>query len=163
MTTLLLALTIALHPIPHHARTPHDVWTLATAVESAATPLVSARLLLAVGFVESTWHHSPAGNPNHCGTWQQNPAPDISAMWGDDCWDGHTVTCRQPGGAGVACEELTDQFRAAVIAARHLHYVIERRGLRRGLCRYLGQPFKSEECADYLGRVCSAITGVCNE
>jgi hypothetical protein len=161
MTTLLLALTIALHPIPHHARTPHDVWTLANAVESAATPLVSARLLLAVAWVESTWHHNPTTNPNHCGAWQQNPAPDISAMWGDDCWDGHTVTCRQPGGAGVDCEELTDQFRAAVVAARHLTYTISRRGLIGGLCRYHGAPADSERCASYTRRVCGALPEVC--
>jgi hypothetical protein len=154
-----LALTILTHPVPHFAESPADAWTLANAVESAATPLVSARLLLAVGFVESTWHHSPDGNTRHCGTWQQNPA--YSAMWGDACWKGDESSCRQPGSAPVDCEELTDQFRAAVIAARHLTYTIERRGLIGGLCRYHGAPSDSERCRSYTRRVCSAITGVC--
>jgi len=159
MLTLILALAIATHPIPHHAQTPHDVWTLACAVEAAATPLVSARLLLAVAWVESTWHHSPNGNPNHCGSWQQNPA--VSAMWGDACWKGSELSCRQPGFAPVDCEELTDQRRAAVVAARHLTYIIARRGLRGGLCRYHGAAVDSTRCANYMRRVCGALTEVC--
>jgi hypothetical protein len=158
MTTLLLALTIALHPIPHHARTPHDIWTLANAVESAATPLVSARLLLAVGFVESTWHPDPRSNRAHWGTWQQNP--EVGWMWGDDCWDGDQVICTGIG-QGVTAKELTNQRRAAVIAARHLTYMVREYGFRAGVCWYRGASPRSELCASYYGRVCGALPEVC--
>jgi hypothetical protein len=153
MLTLLLALTIATTP-GHHATTPHDAYTFANAATTHATPLVSARLLLAVAWVESTWHPAPTSNPNHCGPWQQNPA--MSGMWGDDCADGQ---CRQPGGMGVDCEELSgDVYRAAEVASRHLHYVIHRRGLRGGLCRYHGQPMGSPGCVEYLARVDRALS-----
>ena len=146
MLTLLLALTIATTP-GHHATTAHDIWTMAHACATEAPPHgLDPALLCAVAWVESRWSYR-ATNGHHCGAWQQSPA--WSAMWGDDCWDGSTLLCRQPGGAGVDCEELMDVPTAARVAARHLAYLSAR--YDRPLCRYSGST--GINCERYEGAV----------
>lgn len=155
MTALLLTLAI-LQADGHFATTPLDAWSFASACTRHATPLVPARLLCAVAWVESTLHPAPTSNPNHCGAWQMNP--DISALWHDDCWVGDRCVCDWRDTVNVDCEEVVwNVDRAAEIAARHLHYVIERRSVRRGLCRYHGQLWESPGCDQYLTRVDRAL------
>ena len=131
---------------------PADAHTFADACMRNATPLVSPERLCAVGFVESKMRYRAHNAGGHCGAWQQHPA--WSGMWGDDCYteDG-TLTCRQPGGAGVTCEELMDVTLAARVASRHLHYLTRRHG-DRALCRYAGA--RGERCRRYVTAVLRA-------
>ena len=75
-------------------------------------------------------------------------------MWGDDCYDdAGRLTCRQPGGLGVTCEELVDVTTAARVASRHLTY-LTRRYHDRALCRYAGAT--GQRCGQYAAAVARA-------
>ncbi len=75
-------------------------------------------------------------------------------MWGDDCYDdAGRLTCRQPGGLGVTCEELVDVTTAARVASRHLTY-LTRRYHGRALCRYAGAT--GQRCGQYAAAVARA-------
>ena len=144
MTTLLLAIALALHPT---APTPHDALLFARACTTEGRRHnVDPALLCAVAWVESRWTYD-ATNRGHCGAWQQSPR--WSQMWGDDCWKGAELACRQPGGAGVTCEELVDVPTAARVAARHLSYLQAR--YPDALCRYAGAT--GERCGRYVEAV----------
>jgi hypothetical protein len=151
LTTLLLTLRIAslLMTTGHDATDSH---LFAMACTRNATPLVSAERLCAVAFVESKHRARVVNAGGHCGAWQQHPM--WSGMWGDDCYDAAgRLTCMQPGGAGVACEELVDVTVAARVASRHLTY-LTRRHHDRALCRYAGA--RGERCGRYVAAVARA-------
>ena len=151
LTTLLLTLRIAslLMTTGHDATDSH---LFAMACVRNATPLVSAERLCAVAFVESKHRARVVNAGGHCGAWQQHPM--WSGMWGDDCYDdAGRLTCMQPGGAGVACEELVDVTVAARVASRHLHY-LTRRHQGRALCRYAGA--RGARCSRYVAAVTRA-------
>ena len=148
LTTLLLTLRIAslLMTTGHDATDAH---LFAMACTRNATPLVSAERLCAVAFVESKHRARVVNGTGHCGAWQQHPR--WSQMWGDDCYDdAGRLTCRQPGGLGVTCEELVDVTTAARVASRHLTY-LTRRYHDRALCRYAGAT--GQRCRDYTAAV----------
>ena len=150
-TAFLLTLKIAalLTSTGHDASDSH---LFALACTRNATPLVSAERLCAVAFVESKHRARVVNAGGHCGAWQQHPV--WSGMWGDDCYDdAGRLTCMQPGGAGVACEELVDVTVAARVASRHLHY-LTRRHQGRALCRYAGA--RGERCSRYTAAVARA-------
>jgi len=148
---LILTLRVAAL-LTHTGHDPSDAHLFALACVRHATPSVSAETLCAVAFVESNPRYRAPNAGGHCGAWQQHP--QWSQMWGDDCYDdaGH-LTCRQPGGLGVSCEELMDVPTAARIAARHLHYLTRRHG-DRALCRYAGA--RGERCTRYAAAVTRA-------
>jgi hypothetical protein len=151
LTTLLLTLRIAslLMATGHDATDAH---LFAMACTRNATPLVSAERLCAVAFVESKHRARVVNAGGHCGAWQQHP--QWSGMWGDDCYDdAGRLTCMQPGGAGVACEELVDVTVAARVASRHLTY-LTRHYHDRALCRYAGAT--GQRCGRYTAAVARA-------
>ena len=151
LTTFLLTVRIAsmLTSTGHDATDSH---LYALACTRNATPLVSAERLCAVAYVESKHRARAVNAGGHCGAWQQHPA--WSGMWGDDCYDdAGRLTCMQPGGDGVACEELVDVTVAARVASRHLHY-LTRRHQGRALCRYAGA--RGERCSRYVAAVARA-------
>lgn len=151
LTTLFLTLRIAAL-LTSTGHDPTDSHLFAMACTRNATELVSAERLCAVAFVESKHRYRAHNAGGHCGAWQQHPA--WSQMWGDDCYDGDgRLTCRQPGGLGVTCEELMDVTTAARVASRHLHY-LTRRYDRRALCRYAGA--RGERCTRYVAAVTRA-------
>jgi hypothetical protein len=150
---LLTTRIVSLLTTTGHDPTP-DAFVFAQACIESQTPEVSAQRLCAVAFVESRYKFRAVNSGGHCGAWQQ--APRWSQMFGDDCWtpDGR-LTCRQPGGEGVVCEELMDVYLAARVAARHLTLIEQRRnedGL--GLCRYAGAT--GERCRHYRTAVARA-------
>ena len=126
MTTILKTLLIIVAWI--HAeqadRTAWDVYTIVDAAYRIAPQYgLDPALMLAVAEVESTWSpRAGCARPGHgCGVYQQ--VPRWSGMWADECWDGATLTCRQPGGAPLSIPELQDVYRATEVAARHLSYL----------------------------------------
>ena len=151
LTALFLTLRIATL-LTTTGHDPVDAALFATVCTRNATALVSAERLCAVAYVESKHRARVVNAGGHCGAWQQHPA--WSGMWGDDCYnDAGRLTCRQPGGMGVTCEELVDVTMAARVAARHLHYLTARhRG--RALCRYAGA--RGERCTRYVAAVARA-------
>jgi len=146
LSTILLAIRLAM------VTGSPDAFVFAEVCMDNATPLVSAARLCAVAYVESRLHYRANNSGGHCGAWQQHPM--WSGMWGDDCYDDTgRLTCRQPGGLGVACEELVDVTVAARVASRHLHY-LTRRYQGRALCRYAGA--RGERCTRYVAAVARA-------
>jgi len=148
LSALLLTMRLALALAPHDRVA--DAPLLAAVCERYATPLVSAQLLCSVAFVESKGNGRAVNAGGHCGAWQQHPM--WSGMWGDDCYrDNGSRVCRQPGGLGVTCEELTDVTLAGRVAARHLHYLASNPRNRSVLCRYSGST--GERCTRYTNAV----------
>ena len=147
MLTWLLAIRLALLAI-YTGHDPADAGRFAEVCVREATHNTSPQRLCAVAWVESRLRYRATNRGGHCGAWQQHPR--WSAMWGDDCWQDDTLTCRQPGGQGVTCEELMDLTLAARVAARHLTY-LTRRYESGALCRYAGAT--GERCVRYAARV----------
>lgn len=153
LTTLLLTLRIA--ALLTGTDRLADAPLFASACVRSATPRVSAERLCAVAYVESAYRYRAVNAGGHCGAWQQHP--HWSQMWGDDCADG----CRQPGGAGVTCEELMDVPTAARVAARHLDYLERHPRPRPALCRYAGATgARCEQYTNAVARVESWLAGV---
>jgi hypothetical protein len=149
MVTWLLAWKLAVVAIVT-GHDPSDALLFAETCQREATPLVTAHRLCAVAWVESRLRPRAVNGGGHCGAWQQHPR--WSQMWGDDCYTAEGVlTCRQPGGDGVTCGELTgDVNTAGRVAARHLHYLTARYGTG-ALCRYAGAT--GVRCIRYASRV----------
>jgi hypothetical protein len=143
LTTLLLTFRIAI--LLTGTQRIEDAPLFASACVRESTAMVSPARLCAVAFVESGYRYRATNRGGHCGAWQQHP--QWSQMWGDDCADG----CRQPGGAGVTCEELMDVPTAARVASRHLTYLETHPRNRSPLCRYAGAT--GQRCRDYTAAV----------
>lgn len=148
MLTWMLAWRLALLAVVT-GHDPSETLRFAEVCGREATPYVTAERLCAVAWVESRLRPRVVNSGGHCGAWQQHPR--WSQMWGDDCYTNEgTLTCRQPGGAGISCGELTDINTAGRVAARHLHYLTRRYGAG-ALCRYAGAT--GLRCARYASRV----------
>ena len=129
MTLLLTLLALLTLTTAERASTPLDVAITVHAAHAIAPRYgVDPLDLLAIAWVESRYIRTAGcAHPGRgCGIYQQ--VPRWSGMLGDDCWDGADLTCRQPGGEGVAAEELLDVYRATETAARAMRLLQSRYG-----------------------------------
>jgi soluble lytic murein transglycosylase-like protein len=94
-------------------------------------------ILMATAWRESRMDHS-ARSSVAVGAWQQ--VPRYSGFYVDECWNGSTPICRQPGATALTADQiLGDLELAARVAARTIHYhTMQTDSTAMALARYNG-------------------------